>query len=113
MKKPKRGKSTVDGSPSPQSIAMDSIESLRDYMKNKFSKINDNLFELTEKMATIDCITSLMNIADVQTTKIDQLEAMIAIIESYITHLKEWNEAAEQYQRRLSLRINGIDFPSN
>ena len=113
MTKPKRGKSTIDGSPSPQPIPIDTIESLRDYMKNEFSKINENLFEVTEKMVTKDCITSLMNIIDVQKEEIEQMEDKLAIMESHIAHLKKSNEAAEQYQRRLCLRINGINLPAN
>ena len=34
-------------------------------------------------------------------------------MEFHITHLKKLNKAAEQYQRRLALRISGIDLPSN
>ena len=56
-------------------------------MKNEFSKINDNLFEVTEKMVTKDFITALMNIFDVQRKQIEQMED-IAIVESHIDHLK-------------------------
>ena len=82
-------------------------------MKDEFSKINDNLIEVTEKMVTKDCITSLMSIIEVQKKKIEQMEDKIAVMESHITHLKKSSEITEQYQRRLCLRINGIDLPSN
>ena len=82
-------------------------------MKNEFSKINDNFSDVTENMATKDCITRLMNIIDEQKQKIEQMEGNIAIIESHITHLKKSNKAAEQYQCRLCSRINKIDLLSN
>ena len=72
MTKPKREKSTIDGSPSPQPTPIDAIESLRDYMKDEFSKINENLIEVTEEMVTKDCITSLVSIIEVQKKKIEQ-----------------------------------------
>ena len=111
MTKARRGKATTDGSlsPSQQPAAIDTIESLRDYIKCKFSKINDNLFEVTEKMATKDCIISLMDIIDAQKKTIEKMEDKIVIMESHITHIQKSNEAVEHNQRRLGLRINGID----
>ena len=41
------------------------------------------------------------------------MEDKIAVMHSHIIHLRKSNEANEQYQRRLCLRINGIDMPSN
>ena len=44
---------------------------------------------------------------------IAKMQEKIAILESHIDHLAKSNDEAEQYQRRLCLRINGIDLPSN
>ena len=64
-------------------------------------------------MATKECITRLMSIIEEQKGKIQQMENKIAVMDSHISHLRKLNEANEQYQRRLCLRINGIDMPSN
>ena len=113
MTKPKRGKSTVDASPSAMPHTIDTLESLKEYMKNEFSQISENLSNVTENMATKECITRLMSIIDEQKEKIQKMEDKIAVMDSHIIHLRKSNEANEQYQRRLCLRINGIDMPSN
>ena len=92
---------------------IDTLESLKEYMKNEFSQISENLSNVTENMATKECITRLMSIIDEQKEKIQKMEDKIAVMDSHIIHLRKSNEANEQYQRRLCLRINGIDMPSN
>ena len=72
-------------------------------------KIND----MTEKMATKDCINNLLTIIDEQKLKIEQLESKVVVMESHIAQLKKSQEKADQYQRRLCLRINGIDIPTD
>ena len=44
---------------------------------------------------------------------IAKMEDKIAILESHVDHQVKSNDEIEQYQRRLCLRINGIDLPSD
>ena len=77
----------------------------------------ENLFEklekLEEKIATKECISTLMEAISNQKEVIAKMEDKIAILESRVDHLAKSNDEVEQYQRRLCLRINGIDLPSN
>ena len=41
------------------------------------------------------------------------MEYKIAILESHINHLVKSNDEVEQYQRRMCVRINRIDLPSD
>ena len=46
-----------------------------------------------------------------QNSKIDALEAKVAMMESYIAHMENGIDEQEQYNRRLCLRIDGIVPP--
>ena len=81
-----------------------SIESLYIFMTQKFK-------DLEEKVATKECISSLHQVICDQNTKISQLEDNIAVLERHVIQLQRKSEENEQYQRRLCLRINGIEVP--
>ena len=95
MMKPNLGKSITDTPPSPTLQRIDTLESLKEYMKKDFRQINGNLSNVTDNMATKDCITRLMNIIDEQKEKIQEMEVKTAIMESHSIHLKKSNEATE------------------
>ena len=80
-----------------------SSESLYKLMKEK-------LDDLDQKVATKSCIDKLLNIIEEQKQKMSEMEDKINILESHITQLKKSSDNVEQYQRRLCLRINGIDL---
>ena len=82
----------------------ESIESLYTFMTQKFK-------DLEEKVATKECISSLHQVICDQNTKISQLEDNIAVLERHVIQLQRKSEENEQYQRRLCLRINGIEVP--
>ena len=81
-------------------------------MKEVFQTMLKKINDITEKMATKDCINNLLTIIDEQKLKIEQLESKV-VMESYIAQLYKSQEKADQYQRRLCLRINGIDIPKD
>ena len=80
---------------------------------NNFDILFEKLEKLEEKVATKECISSLMKIINEQKETIARMEDKIAVLESHIDHLVIANDEVEQYQRRLCLRINGIDLPSD
>ena len=104
MTKPRKGKRD---SPSHATLPPSAltIESLYDLMTEHFTK-------LEEKVATKDCINGLMEIISDQKQKISMMEGKIAVMESHISQLHVANDGMEQYQRRLCLRICGIELPS-
>ena len=81
-------------------------ESLRGWTEKKFES-------LEERVATKECITNLMKIIEDQKTRISQLEDKVGVLERHVSYLQKSNDDGELYQRRLCLRINGIDLPSS
>ena len=73
----------------------------------------ENLFEklenLEEEIATKECISTLMETISNPKEIIAKMEDKIAILHSHVNHLAKSTDEVEQYQRRLCLRINGID----
>ena len=63
------------------------------------------------RLATKDCISNLLKTIEDQSKKISVLEDRIAVMESHISQLRIVYDNAKQYQRRLCLRIDGIDLP--
>lgn len=61
-------------------------------------------------MATKDCIQGLHDIITKQNEKIEVLESRIAMMERYVSHLEQGVDDQEQYNRRLCLRIDGIEI---
>ena len=104
MTKPRKGKpdSPNHGTLPPSGLAM---ESLYDLMIEHFT-------ELEDKVATKDCINGLLEVVNEQKQKISLMEDKIAVMESHISQLHVANDGIEQYQRRLCLRISGIELPS-
>ena len=101
MTKPRKEKSS---GATPTDPAMEfTVESLYKLMKEK-------LDDLDQKVATKSCIDKLLNIIEEQKQKMSEMEDKIAVLESHITQLKKSSDNLEQYQRRLCLRINGIDL---
>ena len=111
MSKPRRGKKFPSSS-SPVAISPKSLEdedcdeSLKAWMEKKFES-------LEERVATKDCISNLIKIIDEQSKKISQLEDNVAVLEKHVAVLRKSNDDGEQYQRRLCLRISGIDLPTS
>ena len=66
---------------------------------------------LEAKVATKDFISNLLKTIEDQSKKISILEDKVAVIETHISQLRMANDNTEQYQRRLCLRIDGIDLP--
>ena len=83
-----------------QSFSMSSLEDVLD------RKLTEHLKDL----ATKDCIESLKKTVSQQDLRISTLEARIVMLEKYIERIEDRNEENEQYQRRLCLRINGIEM---
>ena len=83
----------------------ESVAGLQAFMEDRFK-------DLESKMATKGCISNLMKTIHDQNTRISQLEDKVAVLEHHIMHLEKQNDDNEQYQRRLCLRIHGIDLPS-
>ncbi len=78
----------------------------------KYQEYFDKRFdEIQAKMATKDCIKELHETIVKQNSKIDALEAKVAMLESYIAHMENGIDEQEQYNRRLCLRIDGIATP--
>ena len=73
----------------------------------------EKLEKLEEKVATKECISSLMTIINEQKEILVRMEDKIAILESHIDHLVLANDEMEQYQSRLCLHVNGINLPSD
>ena len=73
----------------------------------------EKLEKLEEKIATTECISALMETINKQKEVIAKMQDKISVLESHINHLAKSNDEVEQYQRRLCLRINGIDLPSD
>ena len=80
------------------------VPKYQEYFDKKFDEIQD-------KMATKNCIKDLHHIIVQQNSKIDALEAKVAMMESYIAHKENGIDEQEQYNRRLCLRIDGIVPP--
>ena len=68
------------------------------------------LAELKNDMATKDCINELKNIIVEQKNRIEELESRVIVMGKLIQNLKERNNDNEQYQRRLCLRIGGVEL---
>ena len=72
--------------------------------------LDKKLSELKADLATKDCIKELKDIITVQKNRIDELESKIVIMEKLIENLREDNDDTQQYQRRLCLRIGGVEL---
>ena len=71
------------------------------------------MFEkLEEKLATAECISTLIGTINNHKEVMAKMEDKIAILEFHIDHQVKSKDEVEKYQRRLCLRINGIDLPS-
>ena len=80
----------------------------------KYQEYFDMQFaEMKKIMATKDCIKGLQDVIMKQNDKIDVLESRIAVMERYISKLEKGVDDQEQYNRRLCLRIDGIDMEEN
>ena len=98
-KSDKLGQASMDPAPD-SSISMSCLERLLDV----------KLAELKNDMATKDCINDLKNIIVEQKSRIEELESRVIVMEKLIQNLKERSDDSEQYQRRLCLRIGGVEL---
>ena len=80
---------------------------------NMLETMFEKLEKLEEKVAMKECTSSLMTIINEQKETIARMEDKIAVLESHIDHLVIANDEIGQYQRRLCLRTNGINLPSD
>ena len=78
---------------------------------NKEHRLDSKFSELTDNMATKNCIEKLLEKIAKEEIKIVELESKIAVMDAHMDKLKRNNEDLEQYHRRLCLRINGIPAP--
>lgn len=74
------------------------------------SLLDAKLAELKSDMATKDCINDLKNIIVEQKSRIKELESRVIVMEKLIQNLKGRSDDSEQYQRRLCLRIGGVEL---
>ena len=83
-----------------------------DFMtRTAFEKILDKkLDSLKEDLASKDDIQGLLNVIKEQQSKINILESRLVLMEKYVSHLQKSADEQEQYQRRLCLRINNVEF---
>ena len=72
--------------------------------------LDKKLSDLKKDLATKACIESLKATIEAQDKKIAKLEANAIIMQKYMDQLEKGQDEIEQYQRRLSLRINGIEL---
>lgn len=72
--------------------------------------LDKKLAELKKDLATKACIESLQAKIVAQDMKIAMLEANAIIMQKYMDRLERGRDEIEQYQRRLCLRINGIEL---
>ena len=77
------------------------FDTLRKYFDAKFS-------EIAECMATKAYINRFLEKIDEHEKRVTELESRVAVMGAHLEQLKRQNDDLEQYQRRLSLRINGI-----
>ena len=98
-KSDKLGQASMDPVPDGM-ISMSCLERLLDV----------KLAELKDDMATKDCINDLKNIIVEQKNRIEELESRVIVMEKLIQNLKEPSDNSEQYQRRLCLRIGGVEL---
>eukprot|EP00795_Rhopilema_esculentum_P010179 gene10179-18849_t len=80
------------------------MENLHDLRRQQFEKLENEI-------ATKDCISNLMKIIEDQNKKINMMENKVAVLKRDISQLQIVKDNLEQYQRRLCLRISGIDLP--
>lgn len=64
---------------------------------------------LKADLATKDCIQGLKDVIEAQKMEINKLESRVVIMERYVAQLQRSADEQEQYQRRLCLRINGVE----
>ena len=61
-------------------------------------------------LATKTCINELKDVILEQKAKIDELEGKVVVMEKLIDNLEQRSDDLEQYQRRLCLRIVGVEL---
>lgn len=80
------------------------------WQQNLEELLDRKLSEHMKDLATKDCIKDLRNTISEQNSRIAVLEAKVIIMEKLVERLEQSNDDVEQYQRRLCLRISGIDM---
>ena len=78
--------------------------------RSAFEEVLDRkLDSLKEDLAKKDDIKDLKAVIEDQKAKIDVLESKIVLMERYVSQLQRASDDQEQYQRRLCLRLNGVE----
>ena len=83
----------------------------QDFMtRSAFEEVLDRkLDSLKEDLATKDDIKDLKAVIEDQKAEIDVLESKIVLMERYVSQPQRASDDQEQYQRRLCLRLNGVE----
>ena len=84
-----------------------------DMMSSLERLLDDKLLDLKRDLATKDCINELKLLIVKQRKRIDELESKVVVMENLIEKLQERCDDNEQYQRRLCLRIDGVELPED
>ena len=77
------------------------------------SILDKKLAELKKELATKDCIEKLQATIAQQERRIAMLEANAIIMKKYTERLELGRDDIEQYQRRLCVRITGVEVPAD
>ena len=100
---------------------MDLSCEVRSYLDQQFSQLLKRLATKEDIIQLKDEVIVVLNEKVKEQEKritalverVDQLEAHNAVLESHVAHLRKSHENQEQYSRCLSLRIDGIELPTN
>ena len=84
-----------------------------DMMSSLERLLDDKLLDLKRDLATKDCINELKLLIVKQRKRIDELESKVVVMENLIEKLQERCDDNEQYQKRLCLRIDGVELPQD
>ena len=77
------------------------FDTLWKYFDAKFS-------DIAECMVTNDYINRFLEKIDEHEKRVTELESRVTVLGAHLEQMKRQNYDLEQYQRRLSLRVNGI-----
>ena len=84
-----------------------------DMMSSLERLLDDKLLDLKKDLATKECINELKSLIVEQRNRIDELESKVVVMGNLIEKLQEHCDDNKQYQRRLCLRIDGVELPQD
>ena len=93
-----------------ENLGPTATQSMNYITKTDFESILvQKLDSLKADLATKECIQGLKDVIEAQKIEINKLESRVVIMERYVAQLQRSADEQEQYQRRLCLRINGVE----